>query len=123
MPPVNREKAYSCWSRLMVVRGRSYRPSSPTCACLHGHRTCLRVHQHKPYGVFRSFMMEVIKFGKFAALVVAFGLVVGCSSKGGDASGTGAGTGASDPNAGYTSTSPSSMDDGVSSEEAALRAI
>lgn len=67
--------------------------------------------------------MEVIKFGKFAALVVAFGLVVGCSSKGGDASGTGAGTGAVDPNAGYTSTSPSSMDDGVSSEEAALRAI
>ncbi|WP_150305549.1 peptidoglycan-associated lipoprotein Pal [Pseudomonas saliphila] len=67
--------------------------------------------------------MEVIKFGKFAALVVAFGLVVGCSSKGGDASGTGAGTGATDPNAGYTSTSPSSMDDGVSSEEAALRAI
>ena len=68
-------------------------------------------------------MMEVIKFGKAAALIVAFGVVVGCSSKGGDASGSGAGTGAVDPNAGYTSTSPSSMDDGVSSEEAALRAI
>ena len=65
--------------------------------------------------------MEVIKFGKMAALVVAFGVVVGCSSKGGDA----AGTGAVDPNAGYGSgTTPSATDTGgVSSEEAALRAI
>lgn len=62
--------------------------------------------------------MEVIKFGKFAALVVAFGVVVGCSSKGGDA----AGTGAVDPNAGYDS-STSSSGSNVSSEEAALRAI
>ena len=65
--------------------------------------------------------MEVIKFGKMAALVVAFGVVVGCSSKGGDA----AGTGAVDPNAGYGSGTTSSATDtgGVSSEEAALRAI
>ena len=64
-------------------------------------------------------MMQVIKFGKFAALVVAFGVVVGCSSKGGDASGTGA----VDPNAGYTSTAPASTGNDMSSEEAALRAI
>ena len=64
--------------------------------------------------------MEVIKFGKMAALVVAFGLVVGCSSKGGDA----AGTGAVDPNAGYGSgTTTSGADSSISSEEAALRAI
>ena len=65
--------------------------------------------------------MEVIKFGKMAALVVAFGVVVGCSSKGGDA----AGTGAVDPNAGYgSSTSTSGADtSSASSEEAALRAI
>ena len=64
--------------------------------------------------------MEVIKFGKMAALVVAFGIVVGCSSKGGDA----AGTGAVDPNAGYDSGATTGADSGsVSSEEAALRAI
>ncbi|WP_185266919.1 peptidoglycan-associated lipoprotein Pal [Halopseudomonas xiamenensis] len=63
--------------------------------------------------------MEVIKFGKFAALVVAFGVVVGCSSKGGDA----AGTGAVDPNAGYGSSTSSTSGSSVSSEEAALRAI
>jgi peptidoglycan-associated lipoprotein len=63
-------------------------------------------------------MMQVSKIGKFAALVVAFGVIVGCSSKGGDT----AGTGAVDPNAGYTSPS-SSSDNGMSSEEAALRAI
>ncbi len=63
--------------------------------------------------------MEVIKFGKMAALVVAFGVVVGCSSKGGDA----AGTGAVDPNAGYGSGVTTGTDSGVSSEEAALRAI
>lgn len=65
--------------------------------------------------------MEVIKFGKMAALVVAFGIVVGCSSKGGDA----AGTGAVDPNAGYGSGSATSGADtsSVSSDEAALRAI
>ncbi|PKM30137.1 MAG: peptidoglycan-associated lipoprotein [Gammaproteobacteria bacterium HGW-Gammaproteobacteria-11] len=60
--------------------------------------------------------MQVTKFGKFAALVVAFGVIVGCSSKGGDT----AGTGAVDPNAGYTSTTTSSD---MSAEEAALRAI
>ena len=64
--------------------------------------------------------MEVIKFGKMAALVVAFGVVVGCSSKGGDASGTGA----VDPNAGYgAGTSGAGMDNGMSSEEASLRAV
>lgn len=65
--------------------------------------------------------MEVIKFGKMAALVVAFGIVVGCSSKGGDA----AGTGAVDPNAGYDSSATTGADTGssVSSDEAALRAI
>ena len=61
-------------------------------------------------------MMQVTKFGKFAALVVAFGVIVGCSSKGGDT----AGTGAVDPNAGYTS--PTTTSD-MSAEEAALRAI
>ena len=59
--------------------------------------------------------MQVIKFGKAAALVVAFGVVVGCSSKGGDTSGAGA----VDPNAGYGAGSNS----GMNSEEAALRAI
>lgn len=63
--------------------------------------------------------MEVIKFGKMAALVVAFGVVVGCSSKGGDA----AGTGAVDPNAGYGAGATTGADSGLSSEEAALRAI
>jgi|TARA_R110000850_G_scaffold100012_1_gene207061 peptidoglycan-associated lipoprotein len=62
-------------------------------------------------------MMQAIKFGKFAALVVAFGVIVGCSSKGGDTGGTGA----VDPNAGYTT--PASTGDSMSSEEAALRAV
>ena len=61
--------------------------------------------------------MQAIKFGKFAALVVAFGVIVGCSSKGGDTGGTGA----VDPNAGYTT--PVSTGDSMSSEEAALRAV
>ena len=54
-------------------------------------------------------MMQAIKFGKFAALVVAFGVIVGCSSKGGDTGGTGA----VDPNAGYTT--PASTGDSMSS--------
>jgi|TARA_R110001599_G_scaffold86669_1_gene232196 peptidoglycan-associated lipoprotein len=62
-------------------------------------------------------MMQVIKFGKFAALVVALGVVVGCSSKGGDTGGMGA----VDPNAGYTT--PVATGDNMSSEEAALRAV
>ena len=41
--------------------------------------------------------MEMLKFGKFAALGLALAVAVGCSSKGGDA----AGEGAIDPNAGY----------------------
>ena len=62
--------------------------------------------------------MQVIKFGKAAALVVAFGVVVGCSSKGGDTSG------AVDPNAGYgAGSNGAGMDNGMNSEEAALRAI
>src|SRR5690554_6395373 len=64
--------------------------------------------------------MEMLKFGKFAALSLALAVAVGCSSKGGDASGEGA----IDPNAGYganTGAFDGSMNDG--SEEAALRAI
>jgi peptidoglycan-associated lipoprotein len=61
--------------------------------------------------------MEMLKFGKFAALSLALAVAVGCSSKGGDASGEGA----VDPNAGYNA--GSSGVDGALSEEAALRAI
>ncbi|BBP84834.1 peptidoglycan-associated lipoprotein Pal [Pseudomonas sp. No.21] len=61
--------------------------------------------------------MEMIKFGKFAALALAMAVAVGCSSKGGDDSGQGA----VDPNAGYNS--GNSGVDGSLSEEAALRAI
>ncbi len=46
--------------------------------------------------------MQMLKFGKFAALALAMAVAVGCSSKGGDASGEGAGAnGGVDPNAGY----------------------
>jgi peptidoglycan-associated lipoprotein len=34
--------------------------------------------------------MEMLKFGKFAALALAMAVAVGCSSKGGDAAGEGA---------------------------------
>ena len=61
--------------------------------------------------------MEMIKFGKFAALALAMAVAVGCSSKGGDDSGQNA----VDPNAGYTGNA--SNVDGNLSEEAALRAI
>ncbi|UXY51596.1 peptidoglycan-associated lipoprotein Pal [Pseudomonas tohonis] len=61
--------------------------------------------------------MEMIKFGKFAALALAMAVAVGCSSKGGDDSGQGA----VDPNAGYSG--GNSGVDGSLSEEAALRAI
>nr|MBO2511390.1 peptidoglycan-associated lipoprotein [Gammaproteobacteria bacterium] len=61
--------------------------------------------------------MEMLKFGKFAALSLALAVAVGCSSKGGDA----AGEGAIDPNAGYNGSA--SGIDGSLSEEAALRAI
>ena len=64
--------------------------------------------------------MEMLKFGKFAALSLALAVAVGCSSKGGDASGEGA----IDPNAGYganTGAIDGSLNAG--SEEAALRAI
>ncbi|AYC32189.1 peptidoglycan-associated lipoprotein Pal [Pseudomonas cavernae] len=61
--------------------------------------------------------MEMLKFGKFAALGLALAVAVGCSSKGGDT----AGEGAVDPNAGYNANG--SGVDGSMSEEAALRAI
>ncbi len=61
--------------------------------------------------------MDMLKFGKFAALSLALAVAVGCSSKGGDASGEGA----VDPNAGYNANSGAV--DGALSEEAALRAI
>jgi len=62
-------------------------------------------------------MMEMLKFGKFAALSLALAVAVGCSSKGGDA----AGEGAVDPNTGYGANTGAV--DGSLSEEAALRAI
>ena len=62
--------------------------------------------------------MEMLKFGKFAALALAMAVAVGCSSKGGDDSGEGS---AIDPNAGYGV--DSGAVDGSLSEEAALRAI
>ena len=61
--------------------------------------------------------MEMIKFGKFAALALAMAVAVGCSSKGGENSGEGA----VDPNAGYNANN-SGLDSSLS-EEAALRAI
>ncbi|MFZ6048638.1 peptidoglycan-associated lipoprotein Pal [Pseudomonas sp. CR3202] len=61
--------------------------------------------------------MEMLKFGKFAALALAMAVAVGCSSKGGE----GTGEGAVDPNAGYNA--GGSGVDGSMSEEAALRAI
>ncbi|ACO79810.1 peptidoglycan-associated outer membrane lipoprotein [Azotobacter vinelandii CA] len=75
--------------------------------------------------------MQMLKFGKFAALALAMAVAVGCSSKGGDASGEGAdANGGVDPNAGYGantsgygSGSGSSYDSGMGSDEAALRAI
>lgn len=62
--------------------------------------------------------MEMLKFGKIAALGLALAVVVGCSSKGGDAAGQGD---AVDPNAGYGADT-GSVDSSLS-EEAALRAI
>ncbi|HHW1953997.1 TPA: peptidoglycan-associated lipoprotein Pal [Pseudomonas aeruginosa] len=64
--------------------------------------------------------MEMLKFGKFAALALAMAVAVGCSSKGGDASGEGA-NGGVDLNAGYGANSGAV--DGSLSDEAALRAI
>ena len=61
--------------------------------------------------------MDMLKFGKFAALSLALAVAVGCSSKGGDTSGEGA----VDPNAGYDANANGV--DGALSEEAALRAI
>jgi peptidoglycan-associated lipoprotein len=61
--------------------------------------------------------MEMLKFGKFAALSLALAVAVGCSSKGGDT----AGEGVVDPNAGQA-VDASGLDSSMS-EEAALRAI
>lgn len=66
--------------------------------------------------------MEMLKFGKFAALALAMAVAVGCSSKGGDDSGEGTGAGI-DPNAGYGAGAGAGSVDGSLSEEAALRAI
>ena len=69
--------------------------------------------------------MQMLKFGKLAALSLALAVAVGCSSKGGDASGEGA----IDPNAGYgagagaVDGSYDSSYDSATSQEAALRAI
>ena len=60
--------------------------------------------------------MEMLKFGKFAALALAMAVAVGCSSKGNEGTGE-----ATDPNNGYTA--GDSNVDGALSEEAALRAI
>ncbi|MFS0826133.1 peptidoglycan-associated lipoprotein Pal [Pseudomonas sp. MLB6B] len=65
--------------------------------------------------------MEMLKFGKFAALALAMAVAVGCSSKGGDNAGEGSNAGAVDPNAGYGANTGAV--DGSLSEEAALRAI
>ncbi|MCQ4321126.1 peptidoglycan-associated lipoprotein Pal [Stutzerimonas stutzeri] len=65
--------------------------------------------------------MEMLKFGKFAALALAMAVAVGCSSKGGDDSGEGS-TAAIDPNAGYGADS-GAVDGSMGGEEAALRAI
>jgi len=64
--------------------------------------------------------MQMLKVGKFAALALAVSLVVGCSSKGSDASGQ-----AVDPNAGYNAANAGAGVDGSMSAEqiAALRAI
>jgi hypothetical protein len=63
--------------------------------------------------------MEMLKFGKFAALALALSVAVGCSSKGGEDAGQGGA--AVDPNAGYGANTGAV--DGSLSEEAALRAI
>ncbi len=61
--------------------------------------------------------MEMLKFGKFAALSLALAVAVGCSSKNGDENGDGA----IDPNAGYNANGNGL--DGSLADEAALRAI
>ena len=63
--------------------------------------------------------MQMLKFGKLAAVALALAVVVGCSSKKGDA----AGEGAIDPNAGYNAGANGSGLDSSMSDEAALRAI
>lgn len=63
--------------------------------------------------------MEMLKFGKLAVVALALAVVVGCSSKKGDA----AGEGAIDPNAGYDASANGAGMDSSMSEEAALRAI
>ncbi|MEE4464372.1 peptidoglycan-associated lipoprotein Pal [Azotobacter chroococcum] len=78
--------------------------------------------------------MQMLKFGKFAALALAMAVAVGCSSKGGDASGEGAGAnGGVDPNAGYgagtsgygsgSGSGSGSYDGSMGGDAASLRAI
>lgn len=64
--------------------------------------------------------MEMLKFGKFAALSLALAVMVGCSSKGGDSSGQSSSV---DPNASYGAGSSLGVDGSLTEEEAALRAI
>ena len=64
--------------------------------------------------------MEMLKFGKIAAVALALAVVVGCSSTQGDA----AGEGAVDPTAGYNAgANGAGLDSGSMSDEDALRAI
>jgi peptidoglycan-associated lipoprotein len=73
--------------------------------------------------------MQMLKIGKLTALALAMAVAVGCSSKGGDAAGSGSANGSGmDPNASYGA-GGSGFDGGMGSggmdgsEEAALRAI
>ncbi len=63
--------------------------------------------------------MDMLNFGKFAALSLALAVAVGCSSKGANTSGEGA----VDPNSGYNANANGSGIDDSMGEEAALRAI
>ncbi|MDP3844963.1 MAG: peptidoglycan-associated lipoprotein Pal [Pseudomonas sp.] len=62
--------------------------------------------------------MEMLKFGKLAALALTLAVAAGCSSKG--AENTGEGT---NPNNGYDASTQGSGTDGMLADEAALRAI
>ena len=72
--------------------------------------------------------MEMLKFGKFTALALAMAVAVGCSSKGGDAAGSGANGSGMDPNSSFGANG-GGLDGNMGmggmggSDEAALRAI
>ncbi|MBX9914354.1 MAG: OmpA family protein [Pseudomonadaceae bacterium] len=63
--------------------------------------------------------MEMLKFGKLAALALTLAVAAGCSSKGADENGDGS----TNPNAGYDANANGSGTDGMLADEAALRAI